>query len=504
MKHSHMPHIRNQITATFFALITLCAAHAHAEKHLRVTTYSLPLAQGNVHRSTSSSEIYIHTAMFDPLTIVDESAKVLPWLAERWESRDPLTWRFYLRKGVSFSNGEKFTADAVATNLNYLISPEGKRESVSRTVTSIARVDIIDDYTVDIVTHFPNIMLPGEIAMARMMAPGQWRRLGMEGFAKEPVGTGPFKVDRWDAARIELSAFTGSWIRPKSDKLTFLKLPDAVSRTQAILSNNADIAIVIGPEDVAVLEAAGHTHHISRGTGTMGLAFLKDKGGPIADKRVRLALNYAVNKERYIAALLNNAVLPASQATPSYAIAFDPSLKPFEYDPAKARALLKEAGYEKGFTLVAEAILGGSAADTAIFQYIAQDLAAVGVTLEMRSIPNSEMIKKVNFGGWAGQAYNIDFNVKPSLDAYRTLDVCLTRGGYYCDEDLMPIIRAARVEFDMNKRVVLVRQLLKRLRDDPPTLYMHETVMFDGLHKRVSGYKPMNLIINYHQIDVTE
>jgi len=504
MKHSPARRLGNPVAVFLVALTVLCVQPAWAEKHLRVTSYSLPAALGNVHRSTSSSELYIWAAMFDPLTVVDEDATVQPWLAERWEALTPLIWRFYLRKNVTFSNGEPFDADAVLTNLNYLISPEGKRESVARVINAVEKVTMVNAHTVDITTKYPNIMLPGEMAMPRMTAPGQWRKLGPDGFAKAPIGTGPFKAERWAANQIELSAFTGSWTRPKLDKLTFIKLPDAVSRTQSILSDNADVAIVIGPEEIAALEAEGHAHHVSRGAGAMGLAFLKKQGGPVADARVRLALNYAVNKERYIAALLNNATIPASQATPSFAIGFDPALKPFPYDPEKAKALLKEAGYEKGFTLVAEAILGGSAADTAIFQYMAQDLAKVGVTLEMRGIPNSEMIRKVNYGGWAGQAYNIDFNVKPSLDPLRSFATCLTGERYFCEPDMLPQIRAAQAEFDPAKRIALVRGLIRRLHDDPPMLYMHETVMLDGLHKRVRGYKPSNLIINYHQLDVVD
>lgn len=484
------------------AICATIATPALAEKHLRVAHYTLPAALGNVHRSTSASEIYVWAAMFDALTMVDDDAKVRPWLATRWEARDPLTWRFYLREGVLFSNGEPFNAEAVATNLNYLISPEGKRESVSRVVAAIAKVDVINDTTIDIITHFPNIMMPAELAIARMMAPGQWRKLGPDGFAKDPIGTGPFKVEDWAANEIKLDAFKDSWIAPKLDRLTFLKLPDPVSRTQSIMAGTADIAIVIGPDEIETLQGEGHRAYISRGAGALGLAFLKDTGGPVADKRVRLALNYAVNKERYIAVLLGGATKAASQATPSFAVGFDPSLKPFPYDPAKARSLLKEAGYEKGFTLVAEAILGGSAADAAIFQSIAQDLAQVSVTLEMRNTPNSEMIKKVTFGGWSGQAYNIDFNVKPSLDALRGFTSCLTRQMYFCEDDMLPIIRSAQAEFDPAKRIGLVRQLLKRLHDDPPTLYMHETIMIDGLHRRVQNYAPLNLVVNYHQIDL--
>jgi peptide/nickel transport system substrate-binding protein len=504
MNHKQLMRLGNGLAIGLFALAGLNSQPAQAEKHLRVSSYSLPAALGNTHRSTSSSEIYIWASMFDPLTVVDDNAHVQPWLATSWQSINSLTWRFSLRQGVTFSNGEPFTADAVVTNLNYLISPEGKRESVARVVSAIDKVTAIDDFTIEIVTKYPNIMMPAELAMPRMAAPGQWRRLGPEGFAKEPIGTGPFKVDRWAANQIDLSANRTSWIAPKLDKLTFLKLPDAVSRTQAILANNADVAIVVGPEEISALAADGHSHHVSRGAGAMGLALLKKQGGPVADVRVRRALNYAVNKERYIAALLNNSTIPASQPAPSFAIGFDPAIKPYPYDPDKAKALLAEAGYGKGFTLVAEAILGGSAADTAIFQYMAQDLAKVGVTLEMRSIPNSEMIRKVNFGGWAGQAYNIDFNVKPSLDPMRGFVPCLTTDRYFCEPELLPLIRQAQVEFDLGKRTALVQQIIHRLANDAPMLFMHETVMFDGLHKRVRNYKPSNLIINYHQIDVVE
>lgn len=97
----------------------------------------------------------------------------------------------------------------------------------------------------------------------------------------------------------------------------------------------------------------------------MGVAFITDKGGPIADPKVRRALNHAVNREAYIAALLKNGTVPATQATPSHAIGWDPDLPAWSYDPDKAKALLKEAGYQDVFKLVVELATGGAAADAA-------------------------------------------------------------------------------------------------------------------------------------------
>lgn len=98
----------------------------------------------------------------------------------------------------------------------------------------------------------------------------------------------------------------------------------------------------------------------------------------------------------------------------------------------------------------------------------------------------------------------IDFNTKPSLDALRAFQICLIRKNFHCTDDMLPTIRAAQAEFDPFKRTAMVRSLLRRMHDDPPMLYMHETVMFDGVHKRVRNYKPVKLIINYHEIDIGE
>lgn len=473
---------------------------ARAEETLRVAVQSLPAALGNVHRSTSSSELYSWSAMFDPLTMVGSDAVVRPWLFERWEAVTPTTWHFYLRPDVTFHNGEPFNADAVINSLTYLTSDAGQREALSRLVGSVSGVRALDPLTVEITTHYPNLMLPAELGIIRVVAPKHWQALGPEAFAREPVGTGAYKVDRWRPGKVELSAFRASWHKPGFDKLELLQLGDPTSRTQAILAGTVDIALVIGPDEVDTLAAMGHSHHVSRGAGAMGVAWLPDKGGPIADTRVRQALNYAVNRDAYISALLKNGTTPATQSTPANAIGWDPDLPAWPYDPAKAKALLEEAGYGNGFSLVVELAVGGAAADSAIYQTIAQDLAKVGVSFEVRSITIPDMITKFTFGDWEGQGFNMDFNTKPSLDALRPFAACLIRDLWHCRPDLAEKTREAQSSWDPDRRLKLVRELLKAHHDDPPMLYLHNTIMFDGLSNRVAGYDPVNLIVNYHDL----
>ncbi len=488
--------------------LTLCAAliatampvSSQADTTLRVAVQSLPAALGNVHRSTSSSELYSWAAMFDPLTLVAEDATVQPWLMESWEAVTPTTWHFRLRQDVTFHNGEPFNADAVVNTLSYLTSEAGRREALSRLTNSISEVRALDPYTVEIRTQYPNLMLPAELGIIRIVAPKHWQDLGPEAFARDPVGTGPFKVETWRPGKISLSAFRAGWHSPGYDALELNQLSDPTSRTQGILADNLDIALVIGPDEIETLATSGHTHHVSRGVGAMGIAWLPQKGGPIADVRVRRALNFAINRDAYIAALLKGSTSAATQATPANALGWDPDLPAWTYDPEKAKSMLIDAGYGDGFNLVIELAAGGAAADTAIHQAIAQDLAKIGVGLEVRTITIPDMITKFTFGGWEGNGFNMDFNVKPSLDALRPFVGCLTRDLWHCRPELAERTQDAQAEWDPEKRLTLVRGLLKAYHDDPPMLYMHDTVMFDGLSKNVRGYNPVNLIINYRDL----
>jgi peptide/nickel transport system substrate-binding protein len=473
---------------------------AVADTKLRVAVQSLPAALGNVHRSTSSSELYSWAAMFDPLTMVGSDAVVRPWLLESWEAVTPTIWHFHLRTDVTFHNGEPFDAKAVINTLTYLTSKAGQRESLSRVASSISGVKALDPFTVEISTHYPNLMLPAELGIIRIVAPQHWQDLGPDAFARDPVGSGPYKVDRWGPGKITLSAFREGWTDPGFDRLELIQLADPTTRTQGILADTVDIALVIGPDEVDTLAAAGHSHHVSRGAGAMGVAWVRDKGGPIADPRVRRALNYAVNREAYIAALLKGGTSGATQATPSNAIGWDPELPPWTYDPDKAKALLEEAGYGDGFDLMVELAAGGAAADAAIYQAAGQDLARIGVNFEVRTITIPDMITKFNYGGWEGDGFNMDFNTKPSLDALRPFVSCLTRTLWHCRPELADKTRAAQAAWDPDQRLTLVRELLKAYRDDPPMLYLHDTVMFDGLSNKVQGYDPVNLIINYHDL----
>jgi peptide/nickel transport system substrate-binding protein len=321
--------------------LLLFASGIRAEDTLRVGVYSLPRGLGNPHSSIAGSEMNTWAAIFDSLTRVDANARVIPWLATGWQSLDPLTWRFELRKDVRFSNGEPFNADAVLAALGYLMSDEAAGESVAREFSGIAGASRVDEYAVEITTAMPVAILPALMAGLRIPAPEQWRRLGPKGFAREPIGSGPYQVENWGPARVDLRAFRGSWRPPLINRLEIYEILDPSSRLQGLQSGRLDIVLALTADDMPLVARNGDQPYVDDGLGVSGLSFITVKEGPLQDVRVRQALNYAVDKDAIVNILLGGHTRPAGQPAPHHGTGYNTDAKPHPYDPDKSRALLR-------------------------------------------------------------------------------------------------------------------------------------------------------------------
>jgi peptide/nickel transport system substrate-binding protein len=484
------------------AAATLGLVSVAGAETLTVGVYGIPKALGNPYSSTSISESYTWSAIFDALTEVDAEANVRPALATEWHALDELTWRFTLRPDVKFSNGEAFNADAVVNAVDYLTSDEAAGESMARELSPLIGATAISDLEVEITTRQPTLILPAMLAAMRIVAPQAWRELGPIGFARAPVGTGAFQVKKWSAAKVSLVANPNAWRPPAVERLDIFEVLDPAARLQGVQSGRLDIAIALAGDDVEVLEQTGAAAYIGPGSGVVGMSFVTVKDGPIADPRVRQALNYAVNKQLIVDVLLGGNTRVATQAAPHYVQGHDPDLKGFPYNPEKAKALLAEAGYPDGFAFVSEVVLGGSTSAVAVYSYLVQQLANVGVEMEVRGIPIAQLISRAVGGGFEGGAFGMEFDFKPTMDAMRAIPMhsCQRAVPWHCDKTIMPTIEAAQREFDPETRLRLLREIMQRYQDDPPMLFLFESVHFDGLSRRVENYNPANRIVNYHSI----
>lgn len=487
--------------------LLLLGLPARAEATLRVATTALPPSLFNPYANTGLPYVYTWSAVFDGLTFIDESGQVRPWLATGWRNVDPLTWRFDLRRDVVFSDGSPMTADAAVAVGEYLTSPAASKDVVARMMSFLEGVRATDDHTIEIKTKTPVPLLPRFLVQFYMVQPRQLRTLGIEGFARAPVATGPFAVTRIAANQVDLRAHDTSWRKPTVDRLEILANGDAAARKAAVQSGRVDIAMNLGPEETAGIVASGGKEFFWRDAATWSYQFAGSKDNPFGlkpfkDIRVREALNVAIDRRAIIDALLAGRTQPATQPAPPWVYGYAPDLPPIPYDPARAKRLLAVAGYPNGFSFTLEATTGSGPADAAVLQTVAQFLAAVGVKVEVRQITSNQLIRNVVEGGWASDAFGMFYNHEPSIDVLRGLDThsCAWRHFWYCNPAITPVIGAAQAEFDPARNLKLRQDVMAAYRADWAAIFMYEAVRFAGTRAAVDGLKVVNNVILFDQI----
>lgn len=486
------------------------AASTSAETTLRIGLTAAPPSKGNPYQNLGTTSNFVWASFYDTLTYRDNDGVNRPGLALSWEQDGPTTWIFHLRPDVTFSNGEPFTAEAVKVTFDMLRTEDANGYSWQREMVYYPRVDIIDDLTVAIHTDRPDVLTPGLVSGVYIAPPHYLRNAGYSGIREHPIGSGPFAVEDWNTARISLNANPNSWRAPKVDRLEMLVVPDSSARFQALITGRIDVAIAINTDQIDLIEQAGHRVHLRTPNRIMVMTLQAvDPSSPFHDERVRQAVNYAVNMELITAVLLAGLVGPASQPTTPGSVGYVPELEPYPYDPDKARALLKEAGYENGFSFTHITPGNTLPNDTAIFQQIAADLSAVGITMTTQLVTYAELLRAVIQGEFDGESLSMDFNNRYG-DAMRPMTrgfnhSCTGLNPWFCNEEIQVVMENALVAPTMEERRRLSERVVRFYRDTAQSLFLFPVVGLDGIHSRVRHWEPWNdiLMLNLVELDET-
>ncbi len=450
--------------------------------------------------------ILLTGGVFEGLTRFNRDGSIAPWLATDWEAVNDLTWRFKLRDDVVFSNGNRFDAGSVVHTVNYLVGPGPQTEGLRRDFRFLSGAKTVDTYTVDIETKNPVPMFPRYAAVLLIVEPEAWQSMGVEQFKLTPVGTGPLTIEDWEPARCITRINRRSWRSLAIDGVDFMVLPDVSSRIQAILSDGLDVAYQLAPEDFPTIEGyGGSIASVKDGaTTTVMLQFEEGRDTPLQDVRVRHALNHAVDKQTIVDVLMGGQTVLATQATVREAYGYDPALKPYTYDPDKAKTLLAEAGYADGFDMTLETS-GGGTNGWLVVQRVADDLGRVGVKVDIRQKPVMRFLLDFVRDRIDTDAFTLQWGSYPILDAIQMTNInsCRKSSPWYCDRTIQPVIEAAWVETDPDKALALRHQVMRHYHDVAPCIYLHENMAFQGLHPRVSGFRQTFGYIDFENIRIS-
>ena len=402
----------------FLAVSPVWAAEKGAEKSIVVGVASDALyLDPQMQEETVTNTIARH--FFDGLLNAQADGSLVPALAESWSlSDDNLTWTFNLRKGVKFSDGTPFTAQDVKFTLE-----RAKGKIISNTVVTIKDIEIVDDHTVKIVTSEPDSILLDNLSRNRILSKEYVTRLGDEAFNLNPVGTGPYKFVEWvKEDHITMVANENYWgPAPVIKNARFRPISNSATRTAALLTGEVDIIEDVPVRDVERIDKTEGYGVFSRpGERLIYLHVdasrevtpaVKLPKNPMTDLRVRQALSLAVNRELIARVVMNNAASPTGQMILEGKRGNLAELPVPEYNPEKAKELLKAAGYEKGFKVVLDAPNGRYVNDAQVAQALASQLAKVGIEVELNLLPKSVFFDHVRPGdksslvmtGWSEQ-----------------------------------------------------------------------------------------------------
>lgn len=350
------------------------------------------------HKQFAEKNHTLLQQMYEGLVRFDSAGRIQPALAVSWQRRGPLRVRFVLRRGVRFHSGEPFDAEAVRFSIARYLDPKTNFPALGF-INSLDGVEIIDDHTVDIVTKFPDGLLLNRLAgFIMIVPPRRMKERGEGALEEEPSGTGPFRFERWERGR-ELSMLRNEayWNpgEPGVDRLVFKFIPED-KQLQALRDGTLDIATELPGTQTTAAMRGGVLKVIKAPSFYTVTASLDASGAPLGDKRVRQALNYAINKDELIRYdLLGNGRAIATVTMPGED-GHNPRLKPYAYDLAKARKLLKDAGYPDGFALKALVKVQGERAA----RIISQQLTRVGVKLDVRLITDAEVVQALTGEHW--------------------------------------------------------------------------------------------------------
>lgn len=418
--------------------------------------------------------------IFDTLYGFDLQGGLEPRLATGYQiSDDGLRYTFTLRSGVTFQNGDPFTASDVKYSLERILDPVTKSTRRPYFVNSVKSVDAPDEHTVVFTLAQKDGAFLNKVAGYLYVVPRAYTQSlpNPEAFALKPVGTGPYKLaSRHVGQSIELQRFDGYWgTAPQIARVRYRFIPEPSSRVNAVLAGEVDLATDIAAADAERLQGnkAVAVTSVAGGSPLHVRIYSNDPATPFSKKGVRLALNYALDHDAIIKSVFREQAAPLASTIPaSYPYGSNPELKPYEYDPALAKKLLAEAGYPKGFQTE---LLCAATFPRPLCEAVAAYWSQVGIQAKVKVI-DSVAFNRLNNVHQSGPLTFSEFG-NAIYDPIHVIGGSVSKTGTWSDyynADVQALIDQVEGEADRPKRDALFRQILKLTRDDGQAVLLAE------------------------------
>ena len=458
--------------------------------------------------------------VYEGLVARDKQLKIVPALAESWETPEPTRWRFHLRHNVKFHNGDPFTADDVIFSADRVRANGSNFTSV---VPADAKFVKVDDYTVDVVLKSPNPILitqwDGWYIMDKkwceqhdVVAPTPASATTPSYASLHENGTGRFTIESHQpGVKTVFKVFPGWWGKPESNlkEIVFTPISNDATRVAALLSGEVDVIEPVPLQDIQRVNASG-TAKVMTGpelrTIFLGMDQTRDellyssvKGkNPFKDVRVREAFYKAIDVDAIKSRVMRGLSTPSALMIAPQLYALSKDFTRPKYDPDAAKKLLAEAGYPDGFELTMDCPNDRYVNDAAICQAVVGMLARIGVKVDLLAQPKALYFAKVlKPGGYKTSFYLLGWT-PGTLDAHNVMHDIMgcrddpkdpSRGesnlGGYCNKEFDKLTDEVLQETDTTKRNLLIKQAFEIAIKDYGYIPLHQQALAWGISRKL-------------------
>jgi peptide/nickel transport system substrate-binding protein len=424
--------------------------------------------------------------IYDNLFFQEPDGNLVPRLATGYEvSKDGLAWTIKLRKGVKYTDGTPFNAQAMKVTFDRILNPK-MRVPLRFAVSMVKSCEVVDDYTIKLNLKYPFAPLAPTLSMALVtaMSPAAIKKHG-EDVRQHPVGAGPYKLAEWVKGdriiMVRNKDYYGE--KPSVEKIIWKVVPEVSTREAMLRSGEIDVCYKPSPANVAALDAdPGITVDAPLDTRTIFMG-LNCQKGITKNKLVRQAFNYAVDKKAIVKKILFGTAQAMDGPVSPILFGYKKMDKQYDYDPEKAKALLKKANFDFNQVVKMRTPNGRYLFDKQVSETVQAFLQAIGVKVELRTYdwptyvagllkPIEESELEVFLLGWGPLFLDADM----ALYGQFTCAVNPPNGlgsAFYCNAEYDKLMLASRKEMDPKKREALLFKASDMVWEDCPWIWLH-------------------------------
>ena len=494
----------NKSLSTVAAILALAglAVSAHAAKDVVVAVQSNFTTTDPYDANDTLSQA-VAKSFYQGLYGFDKNLKMSPVLADSHTvSKDGLVYTFKLKSGIKFHDGTPFNAEAVKANFDRVTNPENKLKRYTL-YKNIAKTEAVDAATVRVTLKEPFSPFINTLAHPSgvMISPAALAKYGSKGIAQNPVGTGPFKFVEWKATDyLKVAKWEGYWKPgyPKIDSITWRPVVDNNTRAAMMQTNEAHFAFPMPPEALESLSKKASLEVTTAPSIIHRYLSMNTQQKPFDNPKVREAINFAINKEALVKVAFSGYAIPAEGVLPQ-GVEYATKLGPWPYNPAKARELLKEAGYPNGFESTLWSAYNYTTAQKVI-QFVQQQLAQVGIKVQVRALEAGQRVELVEsapdaatapvrmyYVGWSSSTGEADWAMRPLL-ASESLPPKMFNTAYYKNPEVDAGIAKALVTTSSAEKARLYGDAQQRIWKDAPWAFLVTEQLLSVRARNLTGF----------------